>query len=113
MAPVAAVLGQGAEHVLEHPGTDPALVATVTRLVGRIALGQVVPGRTGLEDPENAIEYVAGIAPGSPPTLGAAARARQQGLQNGPLFLCEVHRSSTCVTAGLKDSTRPSRLFMR
>ncbi len=64
------------------PGFPPAIEPTVDRAPGAVALGQVPPGGTGAEDPENAI--------GDPAILGAVAAlllvGRQHRLQAPPLF---------------------------
>jgi hypothetical protein len=99
MTPVATVLGQGQEHAVEHAGADPRLVAAVTGLIGRIALGQIVPGRAGLQDPEDAVQHITRVTPGAAPAVGATARLGQQRLQHDPLRIGEVHESTPRLRA--------------
>jgi hypothetical protein len=42
----------------------PAAQPVIAGGLGRIALGQVLPGRAGAQDPQNAIEHRAMIGPG-------------------------------------------------
>jgi hypothetical protein len=49
------VLGQGFEHPAKDPFLDPILKAAVAGLVGRVAFGQVLPGRSGAQYPEDAV----------------------------------------------------------
>ena len=77
--------GERLEDVPERPGADPALKAAMTRLIRRIAIRQVLPGCAGAEDPEDAVQHVARIAPGSAAAIAADSRGREQRRQNGPL----------------------------
>jgi hypothetical protein len=94
VAAIAAVLRQGVEHAVEHPGADPRLIATMAGLVGGIAPRQILPGGTGLEDPEDPVQYIARVAPGAPSPIRPAARFGQQRLEHGPLIVGEVHESA-------------------
>ncbi len=91
MAAVAAILGHGIEHSVEHPGPDPGLVAAMAGLVGRVARGQILPGGAGLEDPEDPVQYIARVAPRAPSPIRPAARLGQQRFEHGPLSISEVH----------------------
>ena len=68
------IYGKGLEHAPQRTGADPALKAAMARLIGRIAIRQVFPGRAGTEDPEDAVQHVARIPPRSPTTIAANAR---------------------------------------
>jgi hypothetical protein len=94
VAALAAVLRQGVEHSVEHPGSDPRLIAPVAGLVRGIAPRQILPGGPGLEDPEDPVQYIARVAPGAPSPIRPAARLGQQRFQHGPLFVGEVHESA-------------------
>ena len=94
MAPRAAVLRQGVERAVEDPGADPRLIAPVAGLVGRIASRQILPGGTGLEDPQDPVQHIAGVAPGAPSPIRPAARLGQQRFEHGPLIVGEVHEST-------------------
>jgi hypothetical protein len=74
VAAVATILGHGIEHAVEDPGPDPGLIAPVAGLVGRVASRQILPGRAGLEDPEDPIEDIAGVAPGPAAPIGTPTR---------------------------------------
>jgi hypothetical protein len=91
VAAVAAILGHGIEHPVEDPGPHPRLVAAVAGLVWGIAPRQVLPGRAGLEDPEDPIQHIARVAPGAPSPIRPAARLGQQRFEHGPLIVGEVH----------------------
>jgi hypothetical protein len=94
VAAIATVLRQGVEHAVEHPGPDPRLIPAVAGLVGGIAPRQILPGRAGLEDPEDPVQHIARVAPRPAAPVGATARLGEQGLEHGPLFVGEVHESA-------------------
>src|SRR5437879_8571489 len=58
-------------------------------LIGRIAVGQIVPGSAGAQHPKNPVEHGAGILPWSP-SLPNWFRVKER-LQNRPLGVGEVH----------------------
>jgi len=91
---LAAVLRQGVQHAVEHSGSEPRLIAPVAGLIRGIAPWQILPRGAGLEDPQDAVQYVAGVAPGPTASVGATARCGQQGLEHGPLSVGEVHEST-------------------
>ena len=68
--------GERLEHAPERPVADPALKAAMTRLIRRIAIRQVLPGRAGAKDPEDAVQHVARIAPRSATSIATHARLR-------------------------------------
>ena len=65
-APLSQVLGQPVQHSLDHSRRDPLLKSSVARLVWRITLGQVLPGRACSEDPEDSVQNVPRIPPRPP-----------------------------------------------
>jgi hypothetical protein len=65
----------------------------VTRLVRRIAVRQILPGRARSQDPENAVQYIAGIAPGPAPAIFSDPGLGQQRSDDFPLRLGQVHRA--------------------
>jgi len=79
--------GEGLEDAAERPRADPALKAPMTGLVRGIAIRQVLPGRAGSQDPEDAVQHVARIAPRSPAAIAAESRLREERRQNGPLLV--------------------------
>ena len=91
MAALAAVLRQSIECAIEHPRSDPRLVATMAGLVRGIAPRQILPGGAGLEDPEDPVQHIARVAPGAPAPIRPAARLGHERFEHGPLFIGEVH----------------------
>ena len=77
--------GERLEDAPERPLADPALEPPMARLIGRIAIREVLPGRAGAKDPEDAVQDIAGIAPRSPAAIATETRLRQERRQNGPL----------------------------
>ena len=94
MAAVAAVLRQGGEDSVEHPGSDPRLIAAMAGLVRGIAPRQVLPGGAGLEDPEDPVQHIARVPPGPSTTIGPDPRLREHGGKHRPLLIGEVHDST-------------------
>ena len=68
----------------------PLLKAAMAGLVGRIAVGQVVPGSAGAQNPKNAVQHRPRVPP-RPPAL-APGRSAQKRLENNPLGVGEVHK---------------------
>ena len=75
----------------QGPGAHPALKAPMTRLIGRIPVGQVLPRRPGPQDPQNAVQHVARIAPRAAATIPPDAGPWQQWFEDGPLRVSQVH----------------------
>ena len=61
-------------------------------LVRRVPFGQVFPRGSGTQDPENPVENISGVAPGTASTVASAGWLGDQGLQELPLLVGEVHR---------------------
>jgi hypothetical protein len=91
ISPLFEVFGQRFEHAREYPFFDPPLKAAVAGLVGRVAFGKVLPGRSGAQYPQDAIENVPRISPGSASAIFPARGIRDEWLQYFSLLLCEVH----------------------
>ncbi|SFM60883.1 hypothetical protein SAMN05660836_00827 [Thermodesulforhabdus norvegica] len=49
------VMRHGTQNRLHKPSPHPALESTTARLVWRVSIRQVFPGRTGTQDPQNAV----------------------------------------------------------
>ena len=79
------IRGESLEDATQGPFAHPALKATMTGLIRRIAIGQVLPRRPGAQDPEDAVQHVAWIAPGAASSIATHARLREERCQNGPL----------------------------
>src|SRR5438132_12865918 len=58
----------------------PALQAVVAGGTGRIAFGQILPGRSGAQDPENTVEHRAMIAPRVSALFGMRRRQERSDL---------------------------------
>ena len=82
---------QGVEDPLEDAVIDPALKPPMTRLIGRIPIGQVLPRRARAQDPQNPVQHVARIAPRPPAAIAPQPGFRQERFQDGPLRVSEVH----------------------
>ena len=83
--------GQRLEDTPQRASLDPRLKAAMTGLIRRIALGEILPRRAGTEDPQNAVQHVAGIAPRPPAAIATQAGLRQERRQDGPLRVRQVH----------------------
>ena len=84
LAAVSKIRGEALEQAIEPATALPELKSTVTRLIRRVARGQIGPGRAGTQDPEHAVEHRARIGPGPPAPVGAAARPKRR-FENSPL----------------------------
>jgi hypothetical protein len=60
-------------------------------LVGRIAFGEVFPGRSGAKYPEDAVQDVAWVSPWSASSIFSLRWSWNKRLQYFPLLVCEVH----------------------
>lgn len=83
--------GERVQDAPEGAVVDPALKPPMTGLIRRIPFGQILPGGTGAEHPEDAIEHVPRIAPRTTASVATHAGLRQEQLENRPLLLGEVH----------------------
>ena len=84
-------VGEGFEHLPQRAAIDRGLKAAMTRLIGRIPVGEIQPGRTGAQDPENPIQDVARIAPRPSAAIATQTWFRQERRQHGPLRVGQVH----------------------
>jgi hypothetical protein len=85
------VFGQSFEYRREDPSFDPLLEAPMTGLIGWVAFGKVLPGRSGAQYPEDAVQDVARIPPGSASPVFSPRWIRDKRLQHFPLLVGEVH----------------------
>ena len=81
----------------------PLLKATMAGLVRGVTGRQVVPGSARAENPQNGVQYGTPIPPGSSPY--PSLRALQQGFQNRPLGIGEVHASGFAPLALKSNNT--------
>ncbi len=85
LASLVQVIGKSMQHPLDRAVPAPALEATVTGLIGRVSLRQILPRCTGTKDPQDAVQYVARIAPRPTPASGSMRRGGHQDLKERPL----------------------------
>jgi hypothetical protein len=84
LSAVSKIRREALEQAIEAATALPELKSTVTRLIRRVARGQVGPGRAGAQDPEHAVEHRARIGPRPPAPVGAAARTKRR-FEKSPL----------------------------
>jgi hypothetical protein len=77
-------------------------------LVGREALGQVLPARATAQNPEDAVEDFARIPPGSAAPIGPAWRHWNQRFDDRPLFVRQFFTSCHAI-----DRSTMAQGFMR
>jgi hypothetical protein len=63
----------------------------VAGLVGWIAFGEILPGCSGAKYPEDAVENIAWVSPGSASTIFSSRWVGHKRLQHFPLLIGEVH----------------------
>jgi hypothetical protein len=105
------VAGEGLQHPAQRPVVDPALEAPMAGLIRRIPGRHILPGRARAEHPEDAVEYVAGIAPRAATAIASHTGLRQEGFENGPLLVGQIHTLRYDVPPGFVH--RPALGFMR
>jgi hypothetical protein len=108
LAALSQIMSEAEQRAVKHAILDPLLKPPVTRLVGRIASRHIGPGRSGSQDPENAVDHVAWIAP-----RAAAFFARRLHLfgreilrDRVPLIVGEVHRNRRSENVSAVDRCR-------
>lgn len=85
------IAGERLQHLSQGAVVRPLLKSPVTRLIRRIPRRQVLPGRTGAEDPQDAVEDIARIAPWPPAPVAPQPRFREERFENRPLRVSQVH----------------------
>jgi hypothetical protein len=78
------VFCQGFEYAAKNPILDPSLEATVAGLVGRVALGKVFPRRSSTQYPQDGVENISGISPGSASAVFSLRGIWDEWLQHFP-----------------------------
>ena len=63
----------------------------MTRLVGRIAFGQIGPRSPGAQDPQDAVQHGARVLPRPAPPPAPTLPAWQQRPHHGPLLVRQIH----------------------
>jgi len=68
--------GERGDDAPQRAPLDPGLKAAMTRLVRRIARREILPRSARAQDPQDAIEHIARVAPGPPAPIAAESRLR-------------------------------------
>jgi hypothetical protein len=89
-ASIAEVFGEALQHAQQPAAALPLLKATMTGLVRRIARGEIVPGRSGAQHPQHAVQDRARGLRRTAASIGTAAVAKQR-LEDLPLRVSQVH----------------------
>ena len=89
-AAVAEIFGEALQEPIEPPAVLPLLKAAMTRLIGGIPPRQIVPRRSGAQDPEHAVQDGPGIGPRTPATVGPPPRTERR-FKHGPLGVSKIH----------------------
>jgi hypothetical protein len=82
---------ESAEQAHLRPVFAPLLKASMDCLVRRIPRRQIRPSCPGSQDPEDAVEDVARIAPRAPAAISSTPGFREDGLDDDPLLLGQIH----------------------
>jgi hypothetical protein len=72
----------------------------VAGLVGRVAFWEILPGRSGAQYPEDTVEDLAWISPGSSSSVFSSRWIWDEWLQYFPLLVCEVHAALVLLLEG-------------
>ena len=70
----------------------------MARLIGRIAIGQVLPWRAGAKNPQHAIEQIPSFVRRPSASIGPRLVA-EEGFKERPLLVGEIHAVGTTVGA--------------
>jgi hypothetical protein len=90
------IVGQRPEHSFQPTIARPLLEAPMAGLVRPVSLRQVLPGRSGPQNPEHPIQELSGIAK-RPPSVVRPAPFPQERRYVPPLFVGQVaHARSSC-----------------
>ncbi len=76
---------------LQRALPTPVLEAAVARLIRRIPLRKILPRGPSPQHPEDAAQHLARLAPRTPPAVLATPGLRDQGLDDRPLGIGQVH----------------------
>jgi len=89
-------------------------VASVAGGPRGIPVGQVAPLGASAQHPEDAVEYLAIVTPRTTAAVGAALRLGDQRLEDLPLFIREVHRSSSgALHVAVGEQSTSTQPFVR
>src|SRR5205809_206089 len=82
------ISGQALQHRLDDSLLAPVLKAPMHRLIRSVALRQILPRRTGAQNPQDPIESPAPITPRSPSPILSPCILRDEFLDHLPLHFC-------------------------
>jgi hypothetical protein len=94
------------QDTLQHFVFDPALESSKAGRVRRIPAGHVCPRRAGPKNPQDAIEYIARIAPWASATVFAHFRNGEKRFNCCPLLIREVHLDLRSQSRGSVDLSK-------
>ena len=83
--------GQRQQELFHDARADPMLEAPMGGLVRAVSRGQVFPRGAGAQNPQNAVEHHAAIAPRAAPSVFPHRVRWQDGFDYFPLLVCQVH----------------------
>jgi hypothetical protein len=84
-------LGQGLQDVADHALLAPLLKPAMTRLIRRKRPRQILPPRTGTQNPEHAFEHGSSIAPRPALAVRAPRRRLKHRGEDVPLRVSQFH----------------------
>jgi len=80
----------------------------------RIPIGHVAPLRAGTENPQDAVQHLPVVLPRTTSPIGTALWLWDQWLENAPLFIRELHRSSlSAFHDAVEEQLIATQLFVR
>jgi len=82
------ISGQALQHRFDDSLLAPVLKAPMHRLIRSVTLWQILPRRTGPQNPQDPIESPALIAPGSPSPILSPSILRDELLHHLPPRFC-------------------------
>jgi len=83
--------GQRQQELFQDAGAHPILETPMGRLVRAVSWRQVFPRGSRSQNPQDAIEHFAAIAPGAAPSVLPHRVWWQDGFDYSPLLVCQVH----------------------
>lgn len=90
---IAEIFGEALQQPIESAAALPLLKPAMTRLVRRIASGQIGPRCAGAQHPQHAIQHRARIGPRTPAAIGPTARPKRR-LEKRPLLIGQIHAAT-------------------
>jgi hypothetical protein len=63
------IFAQGPQNAVQHPRALPLLKTAMTSLIGPVTARQILPRRTGAQNPQHTVQNMPSLAPSSPTTI--------------------------------------------